>query len=67
VERFTVLQSNEQCKNHTVAIAGNIASHHLTVTERGVRVQFLGLQEDKKPESPITGLGQFTLEVRRNS
>mgnify|MGYP003499840044 CR=1 len=73
VPRLTVLQSTE-CKSTPAQMAGNIAAHHLKVYESGVRVEFLGLQEDrtkggKKPQLsalPITQCNPFTLTLRRS-
>lgn len=71
VSRLTVLQSNE-CVSSPAQLAGNIAAHHLKVYETGVRVQFLGLQEDRtkngsqpQPESPITAMSPFVLTIER--
>ena len=72
--RFRVLQSNE-CKNSAYVLAGNIAAHHLKPEERGVRVEYLGLQEDQtksgkkpqNPEAPITPMCCFTLEIRKEN
>ena len=73
VERPRVLQLNT-VKNSVYVIAGNIAAHHMKPTERGVRVRFLGLQEDKtnggkKPQpsdEPITLMNPFTIELKRD-
>jgi hypothetical protein len=62
IERRTVKQSNE-CKTPIVALAGNIAAHYLDATESGVRVRFLGLQEEGSTE--ITPMNTFELTVLR--
>lgn len=66
-ERLTVRQSNE-CRSTPAQLAGNIAAHHLTAVESGVRVEFAGLQEtDKKgaPKGDVTPCNPFTLTLER--
>lgn len=54
IERLTVKQDVDGCRNRPGVIAGNIAAHHLTATERGVRVRFIGTQEDQSKGGKIT-------------
>jgi len=70
--RFHVRQSHT-CKDSEKVLAGNIAARHLIPGEKGVKVQFLGLQEDltrggkqPQPESPITPMNCFTLTLVRD-
>lgn len=65
IERCTVKQSND-CKTPLVALAGNIASHYLKTTETGIKVCFVGLQEDGKQGAPITEMNPFEMTVIRN-
>lgn len=45
--------------------AGEVAARQMDVTERGVRVTFLGLQGEHQSE-PITPLSPFTLTLERD-
>lgn len=60
-----IRQSNE-CKSTPYQLAGNIAAHYLKPAERGVRVRFLGLQEDGDWNGPITPMNPFTLTLIRD-
>jgi hypothetical protein len=46
-------------------IACKLAAEKLTVTERGVRVWFLGWRDSGDSNAPITGLGKFNVTILR--
>lgn len=66
VERSLFTHTNET-KQTPYAIAAHFAAEHLTVTETGVKVEYLGLREARKGSYPITPMGPFTVIIHRNS
>lgn len=45
--------------------ACGVAVKNMRVTETGVRVEYLGLQESGKRDAPITEMNPFTVEIVR--
>lgn len=76
IERSLVRHSNTG-KSSPQQLAGIFAAHHLKPDERGVRVEFLGLQAEVPsirnsvweidPAAPITPLNPFTLTLQRTN
>lgn len=64
VDRGTSVRQSCDCKSTPQQLAGNIAAHYLKVTETGVKVEFLGTQEDRKG-APIISMNPFVLTLER--